>query len=133
MIYTPTTNDIEKMNRTDLVFEMAKHSHIDHYHSIIRMQTEHIRSLLRFYKCPPTFFIGIDFGFSPSQTIIHVVAGEELKRGQPVVMRNGKAFSAAPARQVARSTFAGTETMPYADTSKGPTKKSTTLKNLKTK
>lgn len=53
MLYTPTTNDIDKMNRTDLVFEMSKHAHIDHYHKIIKWNTEMIRTMLHWYKNTP--------------------------------------------------------------------------------
>ena len=62
MLYTPTTNNIEEMNRTDLVFEMAKKAHIDHYHHIIKMPTERIRDLLKFYNRPVEglIFIGLD-------------------------------------------------------------------------
>lgn len=50
MLYTPTTTDIEKMNRTDLVFELAKKCHIDHYHRAITWPTEILRKLLNWYN-----------------------------------------------------------------------------------
>lgn len=49
MIYTTTTQDISKMNRTDLVFEIAKKAHIDHYQTIITWPTEMIRKLMYWY------------------------------------------------------------------------------------
>lgn len=50
MLYTPTTTEVEKMNRTDLVFELAKKCHIDHYHKAITMPTEMLRNLLNYYN-----------------------------------------------------------------------------------
>lgn len=52
MLYTPTTTDVEKMNRTDLVFELSKHVHPSMYHNAIKMHTEILRKLLTFYQSP---------------------------------------------------------------------------------
>jgi hypothetical protein len=49
MLYIPTTTDIDKMNRTDLVFEIAKKAHIDHYQKIITWPTDMIRTLMKWY------------------------------------------------------------------------------------
>lgn len=53
MLYKPTTEDVEKMNRTDLVFELSKHVHPDRYHDAIKMPTWALRRLLQFYKHTP--------------------------------------------------------------------------------
>lgn len=88
MLYTPTTEDVEKMNRTDLVFEMAKHAHIDHYKRIIQMPTEAIRSLLKHYKNPPeAYFISMDFGFDSGMAFAFYKAGEALTAGDAVMKK----------------------------------------------
>lgn len=99
MLYTPTTTDIDKMNRTDLVFEVAKKAHIDHYQQIIRWPTEMIRTLMHWYtnknneedaivkrfsrneidtitairrRMYLQGIIGIDMGTGESQTFTHI-------------------------------------------------------------
>lgn len=58
MLYTPTTTEVEKMNRTDLVFELAKKCHIDHYQTVLGFPTEALRKLLTFYnKQDPAFYL----------------------------------------------------------------------------
>ena len=50
MLYTPTTTEIAKMTRLDLVFLLASHVTPSVYQTAIKLPTEGLRALYAYYK-----------------------------------------------------------------------------------
>lgn len=50
MIYTPTTTEIAKKTRLDLVFLLASHVEPSVYQTAIKLPTEGLRALYAYYK-----------------------------------------------------------------------------------
>ena len=45
-----TFDDIQNMSRPEVIFELAKHAHPQHYHSLLQWKTKPLRHLLAYYK-----------------------------------------------------------------------------------
>ena len=81
MIYEPSTTDISKMKREDIVFELAKHCELHRHHDIIKFRTEHLRTLLAFYTQKTPIMPPRKHG----REYMIATAGEAIKKGQLVM------------------------------------------------
>ena len=78
--HTFTPQFDKELNRTEIVFALAKHAHPDWYHSLLNWKTEDLKKLLEWYQGKrevekeETIHIGIDWAISnPEEIVIKII------------------------------------------------------------